>query len=88
MEASFLVSLEIAKKKKPHTIGEQPIVPCAKTMFKLVLGEKSVETLFVISLSKDTLRRRMCELSLDITKKIIDLFSIQLDESIDVQSCS
>ena len=45
MEASFLVSLEIAKKKKPHTIEEQLIVPGAKIMVKLVLGEKSAEKL-------------------------------------------
>ncbi|XP_063847651.1 SCAN domain-containing protein 3-like [Scylla paramamosain] len=32
VEASFLVSLEIAKKKKPHTIEEELILPCAKTM--------------------------------------------------------
>ena len=29
VEASFLVSLEIAKEKKPHTIGEELILPCA-----------------------------------------------------------
>ena len=29
VESSFLVSFEIAKKKKPHTIGEELILPCA-----------------------------------------------------------
>ena len=51
VDASFLVSLEIAKKKKPHTIGEELILPCAKTMVKLALGEKSAKKLNTISLS-------------------------------------
>ncbi|XP_045109119.1 zinc finger BED domain-containing protein 5-like [Portunus trituberculatus] len=37
VEASFLVSLKIAKKK-PHTIGEELILPCAKTMNILEAG--------------------------------------------------
>ena len=48
----------------------------------------------MISLSNDSVRRRICELSLDIKEQVVqeitnaDLFSIQLDESIEVQSCS
>ncbi|XP_045109127.1 zinc finger BED domain-containing protein 5-like [Portunus trituberculatus] len=94
VEASFLVALEIAKKKKPHTIGEELILPCAKTMVKLVLGEKSAEKLNAISLSNNTVQRRISQISDDIREQVIQeikragLFSIQLDESTDVQSCS
>lgn len=94
VEASFLVSIEIAKKKKPHTIGEELILPCAKTMVKLVLGEKSAEKLSAISLSNNTVQRRISLMSDDIKEQVIQkvkkngLFSIQLDESTDVQSCS
>ena len=58
----------------------------------LVLGEKSAETLCVIFLSNDTVRRRICERYLDIKEQVIQeiknvgLFSIQLDESTHVQS--
>ena len=44
MDASCLVSLEIAGKKKPHTVGEQLIVPCAKTVVKLALGKRVRKT--------------------------------------------
>uniref|UniRef100_A0A0P4VR47 Uncharacterized protein n=1 Tax=Scylla olivacea TaxID=85551 RepID=A0A0P4VR47_SCYOL len=94
VEASFPVSLEIAKKKKPHTIGEELILPCAKTMVKLVLGEKSAEKLNAISLSNNAVQRRISQISDDIKEQVIQeikragLFSIQLDESTDVQSCS
>ena len=63
-------------------------------MVKPVLGEKSAEKLCVISLSNDSVRRKICELSLDIKVQVIQeiknagVFSIQLDESTDVQSCS
>ena len=66
VEASFLVSLEIAKKKKPHTIGEELILPCAKIIVKLVLGEKSAEKLNAISLSNNTVQRRIPQMSDDI----------------------
>ncbi|XP_063584632.1 protein FAM200C-like [Penaeus indicus] len=94
VETSFLVSLEIAKKKKPHTIGEELILPCAKTMVKIVLGEKRAEKLNAISLSNNTVQRRISQISDDIKEQVIQeikragLFSIQLDESTDVQSCS
>ncbi|XP_042230543.1 SCAN domain-containing protein 3-like [Homarus americanus] len=39
VEASYEVSLEIAKQKKPHTIGETLIKPCARKIVKRVLGE-------------------------------------------------
>lgn len=71
VEASFLVSIEIAKKKKPHTIGEELILPCAKTMVKLVLGEKSAEKLSAISLSNNTVQRRISLMSDDIKEQVI-----------------
>ena len=38
IEASYLVSLRIARKHKPHTIGEDLILPCAKDMIQLIFG--------------------------------------------------
>ncbi|XP_042204126.1 protein ZBED8-like [Homarus americanus] len=63
-------------------------------MVKLVLGEKSAEKRSAISLSNNTVQRRISLMSDDIKEQVIQkvkeagLFSIQLDESTDVQSCS
>ncbi|KAI6651897.1 SCAN domain-containing protein 3 isoform X1 [Oopsacas minuta] len=40
IEASYLVSLRIARKYKPHTIGEDRILPCAKDMVQLIFGNE------------------------------------------------
>ncbi|XP_042215729.1 zinc finger BED domain-containing protein 5-like [Homarus americanus] len=45
VEASYEVSLEIAKRKKPHTIGETLIKPCAAKMVKRFL-ERQVNVKF------------------------------------------
>lgn len=44
------VSLLIAKAKKPHTIGEELIMPCAKKMVSLMIGEDMVSKLAIIPL--------------------------------------
>ncbi|XP_042228630.1 zinc finger BED domain-containing protein 5-like [Homarus americanus] len=96
VEASYEVSLEIAKQKKPHTIGETLIKPCALKMVKRVLGEESEREIQQISLSNDTVKRRSNEMSDDIKEKVIQeiklsptgMFAIQLDESTDASSCA
>ena len=40
IEASYAVSLRIARARKPHTIGEDRILPCSKDMVRLVLGDE------------------------------------------------
>ena len=40
IEASYVVSLRIAKQHKPHTIGEDLILPCAKDMVRIVFGNE------------------------------------------------
>ena len=63
---------------------------CAKTMVKLALSEKSARKVNTISLSNNTVHRRISQLSDDIKEEVIQdikragLFSIQLDESTDV----
>lgn len=92
--ASYEVALEIAKQKKPHTIGETLIKPCMLKMVKLILGEASAKKMQQISLSNNTLQRRISHMSLDVKEQVLDeikaspLFSFQLDESTDVASCS
>ena len=57
--ASYYVALQIAKQKKPHTIGETLIKPCASKMVELVLGDESRKKLDTILLSDNTIARRI-----------------------------
>ena len=96
LEASSVVSLAIAKEKKPHIIGETLIKPCAKKMVEIVLGKEAEKKIAAISLSNNTVQRRIADMSIDIKEQVVEkicsapfgLFSIQLDESTDVESCS
>ena len=94
VEASYRVSLLIAKAKKPHTIGEELIMPCAKKMVSLMIGEDMVSKLAIIPLSNNTVHRRICDMSEDITaQNVTDIkqslwHAIQLDESTDIASCA
>ena len=93
LEASYRVSKRIAKAKSPHTIGEELIMPCAKEMVSLMIGEYMVSKLGIIPLSNNTVHRRICDMSEDITAQNIAAIkespwhAIQLDESTDIASC-
>ena len=96
VEASYVVSFMIAKECKPYTIGETLVKPCATKMARIVLGHESEKKLKQIPLSNDTVKQRVADLSGNINKQVISeiknspfgLFSIQLDETTDVASCS
>ena len=70
------------------------MLPCAKEMVRLVLGEEAARKLNDISVSNDTISRRINEISQNINEQVVDeikkspLFAIQLDESTDVALCS
>ncbi|XP_072391924.1 zinc finger BED domain-containing protein 5-like [Diabrotica undecimpunctata] len=90
VEASFLVSLRIAKSGKAHTIGEELLLPAAKDMVTCMLSEASAKKLELISLSNNTVQRWIDSMASNVKNKVInhvkssDFFSIQLDESTDV----
>ena len=94
VEASFEVALQIAKQKKPDTIRETLIKPCALSMVKLILSETSAQKIQQVSLSNDTIKRRISQMSANVKQQVINeikaspMFSLQLDESADVASCS
>ena len=96
IEASYLVALRIAKAKKPHTIAEELLLPATKDIVRAMLGAEYVNKLNTISLSNNTVSRRIDDMSADIMEQVIQemksaplgIFSIQLDESTDVANCS
>ena len=63
-------------------------------MVKLILGETSAKKIQQVSLSNDTIKRHISRMSTDVKQQIMheikafSMFSIQLDESVDVASCS
>uniref|UniRef100_UPI0035900B4B protein FAM200C-like n=1 Tax=Myxine glutinosa TaxID=7769 RepID=UPI0035900B4B len=61
----------IAKEKKPHTIGESLVKPCALEMVKIVLGEDALKRLSQVSLSNDTVRQRIGDMSQDIATQVV-----------------
>ena len=56
--ASYIVACKVAQARKPHTIVEQLLLPCAKEMVRLVVGEDAARKLDDISVSNDTVSRR------------------------------
>ena len=84
----------MAKTKKPHNIGETLLKPCILESVKLVLGEKASQTMKQISLSNDTIKSRIHEMSDNIKSKVLSkidsspVFALQLDESTDISNLS
>ena len=59
VEASYEISMLIAKSKKSHNIGETLIKPSILCAAQLILGKDSANKLSQISLSNDTVQRRI-----------------------------
>ena len=59
LRASFEVSYRIAQCKKPHTIGENLILPAANDMVRIMFGENEAQKLKKIPLSDNTVKRRV-----------------------------
>ena len=95
LEASYRVALRISKDKKPHTIAETLIKPCAMEMVELMCGKEAKNKLSHIPLSNNTIHDRIVEMSNDILIQVIEeikgsrgKISLQLDESTDVSNYS
>ncbi len=88
--ASYEVSRLIATSGKPHTIGEDLILPAAKQMVSIMLGNKAVKQLNFISLSNNTVKRRINGMSENVFQQLICrvraslFYAIQIDESTDI----
>ena len=79
--------------KKPHTIGKILLKPCMMKVVNLVLGEASAKKMQQVSLSNNTIQRRISIMSMDVKEQVLTefkaspLFSFQYDESTDGSSC-
>ena len=81
----------IAQAKKPHTIGEELIKPCLIEATTLVLGGEKANKLKEISLSNDTVKKCISQMSqIQVVEEVRSspLFSLQLDMSTDISSCA
>ena len=94
LEAAYRIAFRIGRSKKPHTIGEELIKPCLIEATTLLLGREKANKLEEISLSNDTVKKRISEMSQDILLEVVEeirsspIFSLQLDKSTDVSSCA
>ena len=88
--SSYVASSHIAKQKKLHTIGQNVIMPVAKEIVEIMIGEKERKLLDPIPLSASTVKRRISDMSNDVLKQTVSqvnaspFYAIQLDESTDI----
>jgi len=58
-----VISLRIAKAGKPHTIGENLVLPAIKDTVGVMFGDKFSNDVEIIPLPKDTVTRRINDIS-------------------------
>ncbi|CAH1958697.1 unnamed protein product [Acanthoscelides obtectus] len=91
--APFEIAFVIAKRKKPHPVGEELIKPCVLKATQIILGEDAEQNMKSISLSNSTLKRRIHDIAADIKSQIINkvklspFFAISYHESTDTVNC-
>nr|XP_039265785.1 protein ZBED8-like [Styela clava] len=90
LECSYEVAYRIAKCKKPHTITEDLIKPCAEKIVELLIGPKEKRKTQQVPLSNSTIRRRIDDMAADVCQQVCSEIkqsklqaSLQLDESTD-----
>jgi len=71
-QASYEVILEIAKRKKIHTIREMLVKSCLLKTVKLFLGEASEAKMRQTSLSSDTIQRCLSDMPEDVKDQVIN----------------
>ncbi|KAF2347510.1 Ribonuclease H-like domain [Trinorchestia longiramus] len=85
-KASYSISLNIAKKGKLYTIGEEIILPPIKDTIENVMKKDSKQVLKSIPLSARSVQQRIEEMAFDVEQTVTSelqhsKFAIQLDES-------
>ncbi|CAM5113874.1 unnamed protein product, partial [Eretmochelys imbricata] len=90
LEVSYHASLQIAKVGKPHTIGEELILPAAKEFAFIICGEKTAKQLDCVPLSNDTVSRRIQHMAANVKDILVKHMNnsrysaLQLDETTDI----
>lgn len=84
-EASFELSLLIAKLGQSHTLGEQLVKPAISTYIRIVQKADDKE-IRALPLSNNTVSRRIDRMAKNVEQQLVDKlryrnFSLQLDES-------
>ena len=67
----YAASYQIAKQKKAHTISEDLLMPVMKEVVKIMIGEKECKKLVAVSLSNETVKRRIAVMSNNVPQKIV-----------------
>ena len=89
-EANFQVAELVVKSKKPHCMAESLILPACKVIVKEMLGPDAVRGVTKISLSDNTISRRIDDMSVYIETIVLEKirmgkhFSLQFNEYTDV----
>ena len=88
LQCSYEVGYRIAKCKKPHSIAEELIKPCAEKMVEIMIGLGAKKKIQQASLSNDTIRRQIDDMAANVCQQVCSeikqntlLASIQMDES-------
>ena len=86
LKAFYNISLLIAKTGKPHTIGEELILPAVKELIKTVLHKSPGQVMKSIPLSDNSGQRRVDKMAENVEETLSKMlmtteFSLQLDES-------
>lgn len=82
----------ITKNGKLNAIGEDLILPAAKGMGRVLVGEKEAKKLNVISLSDNTVKHRIGYMTEDVLKQLTSriktspFYAFQIEESTDIAS--
>ena len=84
LKASYHISLLIAKAGKPHTIGEELILPAVKEVIKIVLHKSPEQVIKSIPLSANSIQRRVDKMVENVEETLSKTlmtteFSLQLD---------
>ena len=72
LTASYLISLQIAKCKKPYSIGEELIKPSLIAASNEVLGQSVASKMKDLPLSNDTVERRISDMAEDTETQPIE----------------
>ena len=71
LEASYMVSYQVARTGKPHTIMEDLILPAAADMAGTMLGGKAKKTIQVIPSSSNTVSQCISDMAGDVLKQLL-----------------